>query len=100
MNIRPVSVVVVDFPFVPVIATMRPLSQRDASSISPITGTPACRAAATCGCSERNAGAQHEQVGAVEGFRPMLAKLERDAGPAELRLVLGAAPATDARRST
>src|SRR5882672_3026043 len=49
VNMRPASVVVVDFPFVPVIATMRPVSQRDASSTSPITGMPALRAAATCG---------------------------------------------------
>ena len=40
-SIRPVSVVVVDLPFVPVIATIRPRSQRDASSSSPMTGTPA-----------------------------------------------------------
>ena len=51
VNMRPVSVVVVDFPFVPVIATMRPVSQRDASSISPMMGTPASRAAAICGWS-------------------------------------------------
>jgi len=47
VNILPVSVVVVDFPLVPVIATIRPLSQRDANSISPITGTPDRRASAT-----------------------------------------------------
>ena len=39
-SIRPVSAVVVDLPFVPVIAITRPCSQRDASSISPMTGTP------------------------------------------------------------
>ena len=39
-SIRPVSVVVVDLPLVPVIATIRPRSQRDASSSSPITWTP------------------------------------------------------------
>ena len=49
-SIRPVSVVVVDFPFVPVIATMRPRSQREASSSSPMTGTPAARALAMAGC--------------------------------------------------
>ncbi len=48
-SMRPVSVVVVDFPFVPVIATTRPFSHRDASSTSPMTGTPARRAAATNG---------------------------------------------------
>ena len=40
-SIRPVSAVVVDLPFVPVMAITRPRSQRDASSISPMTGTPA-----------------------------------------------------------
>ena len=50
-SIRPVSVVVVDFPFVPVIAITRPCSQRDASSISPMTGTPVARAACTTGWS-------------------------------------------------
>ena len=48
-SIRPVSAVVVDLPFVPVIAMTRPCSQRDASSTSPITGTPRARAAATAG---------------------------------------------------
>jgi hypothetical protein len=46
---RPVSAVVVDFPFVPVIAITRPCSHRDASSISPTTGTPRARAAAIAG---------------------------------------------------
>ncbi len=55
-NIFPVSVVVVDLPFVPVIATIRPLNQREASSISPITGTPARRAAATWGCKGETPG--------------------------------------------
>src|SRR4051812_42078628 len=50
-SIRPVSVVVVDLPLVPVIAMIRPASHRDASSTSPITGTPAARAAAITGCS-------------------------------------------------
>ena len=48
-SIRPASVVVVDFPLVPVMATMRPRSQREASSSSPITGTPAARAASIAG---------------------------------------------------
>jgi hypothetical protein len=39
-SIRPVSAVVVDFPLVPLIAMTRPCSQRDASSIYAITGTP------------------------------------------------------------
>ena len=55
-SIRPVSVVVVDFPFVPVMATMRPRSQRDASSSSPMTGTPARRAASTAGRSDGTPG--------------------------------------------
>src|SRR5580765_3382468 len=42
---RAVSVVVVDLPFVPVIAITRPVSHREASSTSPMTGTPALRAA-------------------------------------------------------
>ena len=48
-SIRPVSVVVVDLPFVPVTAMTRPRSQRDASSSSPITGIPASRAAINTG---------------------------------------------------
>ena len=54
-RIRPVSAVVVDLPFVPVMATTRPRSHRDASSTSPMTGTPAARAAATAGCVRRHA---------------------------------------------
>src|SRR5215467_6120842 len=50
-RIRPVSAVVVDFPFVPVMATTRPRSQREANSSSPMTGTPRRRAAAIAGCS-------------------------------------------------
>ena len=50
-RIRPVSVVVVDLPFVPVIAITRPSSHRDASSISPMTATPRARAAVTAGWS-------------------------------------------------
>ena len=50
VSMRPISVVVVDLPLVPVMATMRPASQRDASSSSPMTGTPAARAAATSAC--------------------------------------------------
>jgi hypothetical protein len=49
VSIRPASVAVVDFPLVPVIATIRPFSHRDASSISPITGTPPRLACATDG---------------------------------------------------
>src|SRR6266571_346390 len=50
-SIRPVSAVVVDFPFVPVIAMTRPRSHRDASSNSPTMGTPLSRAARTTVCS-------------------------------------------------
>ena len=46
-----VSVVVVDLPFVPVMATTRPLSQRDAISSSPITGMPARRAFSMALCT-------------------------------------------------
>ena len=40
-HIGPISVVVVDLPFVPVIAMMRPFRNRHANSSSPMTGTPA-----------------------------------------------------------
>ena len=82
-SIRPVSVVVVDLPFVPVIAMTRPRSQRDASSSSPITGTPRARAASIAGCSRRHAGTQHDQIGAGERRRRVAAELERDAGVAQ-----------------
>ena len=62
-NMRPVSVVVVDLPFVPVIATIRPLSQRDASSISPMIGTPAVARRGDLRLIERHARAQHDQIG-------------------------------------
>jgi hypothetical protein len=48
-TMRPISVVVVDFPFVPVIAMIGPRTHRDASSSSPITSTPRDRAAANRG---------------------------------------------------
>ena len=50
-SIRPVSDVVVDLPFVPVMAITRPFSHLNASSTSPITGTPAALAAAITGIS-------------------------------------------------
>jgi len=50
-SIRPTSVVVVDFPFVPVMATMGPRSHRVASSSSPMTGTPAALALSSSGRS-------------------------------------------------
>ena len=55
-SIRPTSVVVVDFPFVPVMATIRPRSQREASSSSPTIGTPASRAASIAGCRDGTPG--------------------------------------------
>ncbi len=47
----PTSVVVVDLPLVPVIAISVLDTNRDASSISPVTVTPAARAAASSGIS-------------------------------------------------
>src|SRR5688572_4930761 len=48
-SIRPVSVVVVDFPFVPVMAMTLPFNQRQASSSSPMIGTPRWRTASSAG---------------------------------------------------
>ena len=48
-SINAVKVVVVDLPFVPVIAMMRPAIQREASSTSPMMGTPAARAGSSAG---------------------------------------------------
>ena len=50
-RIRPVNTVVVDLPFVPVMAMTRPRSHRYASSISAMTGTPRARAVWMTGCS-------------------------------------------------
>src|SRR5262245_38929225 len=50
-RIFPVNTVVVDLPFVPVIAITRPCNHRDASSISAITGTPRALATSIAGCS-------------------------------------------------
>ena len=49
--ISPTSVVVVDLPFVPVMATIVAEMKRDASSSSPVISTPAARAAASSGIS-------------------------------------------------
>ena len=68
-SIRPVSAVVVDFPFVPVIAITRPFSHRDASSTSPITGMPRARAASTARLLRRHARARHHQIGGRERRR-------------------------------
>ena len=63
---------------------MRPLSQRDASSISPITRTPACARRNNRRLIERNARAQHEQVGRRERLAAVRAQLELDAGVTQL----------------
>ena len=82
-SIRPVSAVVVDLPFVPVIAITRPCSQRDASSISPMTGTPARARGVHRRLIGRHARAEHDEVGAGEGLAPVPAELERDAQRAQ-----------------
>ena len=108
-SMRPTSVVVVDFPLVPVMATIGPRSQREASSSSPITGTPAAFARADLRKIDRHAGAEHDQVGGFEGRDVVPAQLERDAGRAQcrrlrnLRLAVGqrharAAPGEQVRR--
>src|SRR5688572_6550655 len=56
VSIRPTSVVVVDFPLVPVIAITRPRIQRQASSSSPMISTPPARAARKAGCSSGTPG--------------------------------------------
>jgi len=50
-SISPTSVVVVDLPLVPVIATSVLDTNREASSSSPVMVTPAARAAASSGIS-------------------------------------------------
>src|SRR5262245_3494966 len=50
-SIRPMSVVVVDLPFVPVMAISRPFTNRHANSSSPMISTPHARAASNTGCS-------------------------------------------------
>src|SRR4051812_37969749 len=55
-SIRPIRVVVVDFPFVPVTAMTGPRSQRNASSSSPMISTPSRRAASNTGCSSATPG--------------------------------------------
>jgi len=47
LKLRPISAVVVLFPFVPVIAATGAFAKRNASSSSPITGTPRTFAAST-----------------------------------------------------
>ena len=69
LSIRPISVVVVDFPFVPVMAMTRPCSQRDASSSSPMISTPRCARRVEHRLLERHARARHDQVGRRERRR-------------------------------
>ena len=60
---------VVDFPLVPVIAATGPAMYRAPSSSSPITGTPAARAATSSGACQDTPGETHHQPGAGEGLR-------------------------------
>ena len=78
-SIRPVSAVVVDFPFVPVIAMTRPRSQREASSTSPMTGTPRAARRGDRRLLGRHARAQHDEIGARKRLLPVAAELELDA---------------------
>src|SRR5262249_36901054 len=80
-RIRPVSAVVVDLPFVPVMAITRPCSQRDASSISAITGMPLARAASITGCSVGTPGltTTGAETRRREGLEPVTTELETDA---------------------
>src|SRR5215216_5828086 len=55
-SMRPINVVVVDLPLVPVMATIGPFSQREASSSSPIVSTPLPRASSNTGCSSATPG--------------------------------------------
>ena len=75
----PTSVVVVDLPLVPVIAIDRPSSQREASSSSPMIGTPAPRGSSNSGCHGGTPGTQHDQVRAAQRRGPVPAQLQRDA---------------------
>src|SRR5688572_30573985 len=55
-SIRPITVVVVDFPLVPVTAMTGPFTQRHASSSSPIISTPRARAPSNTFCSSTTPG--------------------------------------------
>ena len=77
----------------PVMATILPLRNRAASSISPITGGQA-RAPAPAAAYPRHAGADHDQVLAAEGPLAVAAGLDRDAFVEQRRdLFAQAAPA-------
>ena len=78
-SISPTSVVTVDLPLVPVMATMVAETNCDASSSSPVISTPAARAAASSGISG-DARRKDDQVGAEEGLAPVPAQLVRHAG--------------------
>ncbi len=93
-RMRPVSAVVVDFPFVPVMATTRPRSQRDASSTSPMTGTPAARAADTEGWLAGTPGLSTTRSDPVS--RPAGCDAERERHPERAR---SAAASSAGRRS-
>ena len=81
---RPISVVVVDLPLVPVMATMRPASQRAASSSFADDRHAGGAGRGDVGLPRRDARAEDDQVGAVQRLGPMAAELEDDAGPAQL----------------
>ena len=56
LSIAPAAAVVVDLPFVPVIAATVPFNSRKPSSSSATTGTPAARAACSSGIVEGTPG--------------------------------------------
>ena len=76
-SMSPTSVVVVDLPFVPVMATIGAVTKRLASSSSPVmrdAGRARRRQLGDLG----NAGGQHDQVRARERLAPVAAQLTRD----------------------
>ena len=87
-SICPVNAVVVDFPFVPVIATTRPCSHLEASSSSPMIGTPRSRAFLDGRLIGRHARAQHDQVRVRQRLGAVPAELELHAQTAQ-RLGVG-----------
>ena len=83
---RPVSVVVVDLPLVPVIATMRPVSHREASSISPMIGHAGlARGDNRAADPAARPGSARSDRPIVNVSEPMPAQLERDTRLAQLR---------------
>ena len=77
-SIRPTSVVVVDLPFVPVMATTGPAIMRDASSTSPTIGTRARRARARAGCRSGTPGLSTIEVGGARTARGRAAPAAAD----------------------